>query len=76
MTEPKERKAREHGPTWEQARKLYLKYPLLPPATIAEILEVSRQAVDEYTRDLKDERARLRGLEIARLRGKYASVIR
>jgi hypothetical protein len=66
----------ERGPTYHVARNLYLTYPLWPSAIIAEILEVSRQAVDEYTRDLKGERARLRGLEITRLRGKYASVIR
>jgi hypothetical protein len=68
----------ERGQTYLSARALYLKYPLMPSATIAEILQVltptgtlSRQAIDEYTRDLKDERARLRVIEIDRLRGKY-----
>jgi hypothetical protein len=46
----------ERGPTYHAARKLYLAYSLWPSATIAEILEVSRQA-----RDLKDERARMFG---------------
>lgn len=51
-----ERKPREHGETWERARRLYVKYPLLSAADIARILEVSRQAIDEYVKDLKPER--------------------
>jgi predicted transcriptional regulator len=46
----------ERGPTYHAARRLYLKYPLLPASDIARILGVSRQAIDEYVRDLKPER--------------------
>jgi hypothetical protein len=42
MTEPKERKARDHGETWGHARRLYLKYPLASPADLADLLGVSR----------------------------------
>jgi len=46
----------ERGPTWGHARRLYLKYPLLTAADLAKILGVSRQAIDQYVTDLKDER--------------------
>jgi hypothetical protein len=64
---PTERKAREHGETWEHARRMYLKYPLLNVADIARMLNVSRQAIDEYVRGLKDERERLRADELKRI---------
>lgn len=72
MTEhkPKDRKTRAHGETWIQARRLYIKYPLLPAADIARILEVSRQAIDEYVRDLKDERETRRADALQRLKEK------
>ena len=65
-----ERKPREHGETWEHARRLYLKYPLLPASDIARILGVSRQAIDEYVRDLKPEREELRTAALASLKRK------
>jgi hypothetical protein len=58
----------EHGPRWHAARRLYLDNPLVPSTTLAEILDISRQCFDEYTRDLKEERARLRAVEIERIR--------
>ena len=42
MTDSKERKPRDHGETWEQARRLYIKYPLASPADLAVLLGVSR----------------------------------
>lgn len=63
-----ERKAREHGTTWEHARRLYLKYPLLTVADIARMLDVSRQAVNEYVDSLKDEREGLRTRELSRIK--------
>ena len=46
----------DRGPTWKHARRLYLKYPLLPTADLARILGVSRQAIYEYVEGLKEER--------------------
>jgi hypothetical protein len=65
---PTERKAREHGKTWEHARRLYLKYPLLAVADIARMLDVSRQAINEYVGDLKEEREGLRTRELNRIK--------
>ncbi len=65
---PTKRKAREHGETWAQARRLYLKYPLLTIADIARMLDVSRQAIDEYIGGLKEEREGLRTRELERIR--------
>jgi Mn-dependent DtxR family transcriptional regulator len=65
---PTERKAREHGATWEHARRLYLKYPLLTVADIARMLDVSRQAINEYVDDLKEEREGLRTRELSRIK--------
>jgi hypothetical protein len=70
MSEPKERKARDHGETWERARRLYLKYPLLPASDIARILRVSRQAIDEYVRDLKPEREERHAATLASIKRK------
>jgi len=74
-TESKAPKTRKHGktwhergPTWGHARRLYLKHPLLPPVDLAEILGVSRQAVDQYVKDLKDEREKRREEAIASLK--------
>lgn len=53
-----ERKAPK--PTWEHGRRLYLKYPLLSVADIARILGVTRQAIDQYVEDLKEEREKRR----------------
>jgi hypothetical protein len=52
----------------EQARRLYLKYPLLPMADIARLLGVSRQAVDQFCLDLKDERERRRQDALEKIR--------
>ncbi len=46
----------DRGPTWSHARRLYLKYPLLPTADLARILGVSRQVVYEYVEGLTEER--------------------
>jgi hypothetical protein len=48
----------DRGPTYKHARRLYLKYPLLPAADLARILGVSRQAVYEYVEGLAEERAK------------------
>jgi HTH domain len=50
----------DRGPTWRHARRLYLKYPLLPAADLARILGVSRQAINGYVEDLKTEREKRR----------------
>jgi hypothetical protein len=59
MTEPKERKARPHGETWDQVRRLYLKYPLLAPADLARIMGISRARVAQCVVGLTDERNKL-----------------
>ena len=76
-TERKSAQARKHGktwhdrgPTWEHARRLYLKYPLLPAADLARILGVSRQAIDQYVEGLKEERERRREEELVKLKRK------
>jgi hypothetical protein len=66
----KERKQRPHGDTWEQARRLYLKYPLVPVADLARMLGVSRARVDACVPDLKPERERLRREALKRLKTK------
>jgi predicted transcriptional regulator len=75
MTKPKWQTADAHGETWheygptrETARRLYIKYPLLSVADIARMLTVSRQAIDEYVRGLKEERERLHANALARIR--------
>jgi len=72
-----ERNARKHGktwhdrgPTWQHARRLYLKYPLVSAADLADILGVSRQTVDGYVRDLKEERKKCREEALANLKRK------
>ena len=65
-----ERKARKHGETWSQARRLYLKYPLLTIADIARLLGVSRARVNECLEGLKEEREGLRTRELERIRHK------
>jgi hypothetical protein len=67
--EPKERKAREHGETWEQARRLYLKYPLASPADLADLLRVSRARFYACVEGLQVERE-------ARYRDALASIKR
>jgi len=47
---------------------LYLKYPLLTVADIARMLDVSRQAINEYIDDLKEEREGLRTRELNRIK--------
>jgi hypothetical protein len=72
-----EREARKHGktwhdrgPTWEHARRLYLKYPLLAAADLARILGVSRQTIDGYVGELKEERGKRREEALAKLKRK------
>ncbi len=65
MANPKEK-----GETWERARKLGLKYPLLSLADLARLLDVSRARINECLLDLKDERERLRTRELERIRHK------
>jgi HTH domain len=60
----------ERGPTWGHARRLYLKYPLLTAADLAKILGVSRQAIDQYVRDLKGERKSRYEAALAKLKRK------
>jgi transcriptional regulator with XRE-family HTH domain len=50
----------DRGPTWRHARRLYLKYPLLPAADLARMLGVSRQTISEYVEELKEEREKRR----------------
>lgn len=60
----------DRGPTWGHARRLYLKYPLLPAADLARILGVSRQAVDQYVDGLKEEREKLHEDALMKLKRK------
>jgi hypothetical protein len=46
----------DRGPTYENARRLYLKYPLLAAVDIARILGVTKQAVFKYVKDEPDLR--------------------
>jgi hypothetical protein len=48
------------GKTWEQARRLGLKYPLLTLADLGRLLGVDRRRINQCLLDLKDERERLR----------------
>ena len=50
----------DRGPTHRHARRLYLKYPLLPPVDLARILGVSRQVKYEYVEELEEEREKRR----------------
>jgi HTH domain len=77
MTKPKRQTAGQHGktwhergPTWRHARRLYLKYPLLPAIDLARILGVSRQAIDQYVEGLKEEREKRRGEALVKLKRK------
>jgi hypothetical protein len=76
-TERKSAEARKHGktwhdrgPTWKRARRLYLKYPLLPAVDLAYILGVSRQAIDQYVNGLKEEREKRREEALVTLKRK------
>jgi hypothetical protein len=60
----------DRGPTWRHARRLYLKYPLLPAADLARVLGVSRQAINGYVEDLKQERERRREEALVNLKRK------
>lgn len=44
----------DRGPTYENARRLYLKYPLLPAVDIARMLGVTKQAIFKYVKDAPD----------------------
>ena len=70
--ETKTRKKRAHGPNWERARHLYIKYPLLPTADLADILGVSRQAVYKYVEgeELMEEREKRRKEALVKLKRK------
>jgi hypothetical protein len=52
----RQRKAREHGDTWEQARRLYLRYPFVSPADLADLLGVSRARFYACVEGLQAER--------------------
>jgi biotin operon repressor len=58
----------ERGETWERARKLSLKYPLLSLADLARLLGVSRARVSACLDGLKDEREGLRTRELERIK--------
>jgi HTH domain len=60
----------DRGPTWHNARRLYLKYPLLAAADLARILEVSRQTIDQYVDGLKEEREKRREDALVKLKAK------
>jgi hypothetical protein len=63
-----ERKQRPHGETWETMRRLYLKYPLVPVADLAEMLKITRARAHACVTDLGDERERLRRQALASVR--------
>ena len=61
----------DRGPTYENARRLYLKYPLLPTVDIARILGVTKQAINKYVKDepdLRKGREKRREEELVRLK--------
>ena len=58
----------DRGPTWKHARRLYLKYPLLPAADIARILGVSRQAIFKYVKDLMEGQEKRREEALVKLK--------
>ena len=60
----------DRGPTWAHARRLYIKYPLLPVADLARILGVTRQAIYEYVEGLKEEREKRYEEALANLKRK------
>jgi hypothetical protein len=77
LTERKSAQAPKHGKKWHdpgptriRARRLYLKYPLLPAADLAHILRVSRQAVYAYVEGLAEEREKLRKDALVKLKRK------
>jgi len=65
---PKRKQRTRATATWENARKLYLKYPLLSLSDIASILGVSRQAINEFVNDLKEQHEELRTRELERIK--------
>jgi hypothetical protein len=74
---PKDKSERKHGktwhdrgPTWGHARRLYLKYPLLPVADLGRILGVTRQAIYDYVEGLTGEREKRREEELVKLKRK------
>jgi hypothetical protein len=56
------------GETWEKARRLGLKYPLLTLADLGRLLGVDRRRINQCLLDLKGERERLRTKELERIR--------
>jgi hypothetical protein len=74
MTEPQKGKHGEswhdHGPLREHARRLYLKYPLLPSADIARILGVSRSRIAACVVGLQEEREKRREDALDKLKRK------
>ena len=56
------------GETWEKARQLGLKYPLLTLADLGRLLGVDRRRINQCLLDLKTERERLRTKELERIR--------
>lgn len=60
----------DRGPTYENARRLYLKYPLLPAADIARLCGVTRQAIFKHVADLAEEREKAREEALINLKRK------
>lgn len=54
--------------TWDTMRRLYLKYPLVPVADLAEMLGVTRARAHACVTDLKNEREQLRQRALDTLR--------
>lgn len=77
LTRRKSDQAQKHGKRWHdpgptriEARRLYLKYPLLAASDLARIFGVSRQAIDQYVAGLKEEREKLREEALVKLKRK------
>jgi hypothetical protein len=65
--EPK-RKTRAHGETWTRARRMYIRYPLVPASVLALVLNISKQRFAECTLDLREEWERKRDAALDKLR--------
>jgi predicted ArsR family transcriptional regulator len=75
--ERKSAQAKKQGKRWHdpgstriEARRLYVKYPLLAASDIARILGVSRQAIFQHVDGLKEEREKLREEALVKLKRK------
>jgi hypothetical protein len=77
MTKPKWQTAERHGktwhdrgPLWEQARRLYLRYPSISPAELADLLGVSRARFYACVEGLQAERAERHAAALASIKRK------